>query len=392
MTQNMSSEYFRYIKNKPKKTALNKDFKSVSGGFDKVITNFARLIYREQLAEKSLIPQVPQYYDDIENSYENRILDALARMMYVDDKDTVNDQKQQLICCAVSIVRIEDRYKFLISYNNSPAVAIQDGVKAALTKIKEVAAGNQSYTDLVDYYLSINHYFYCHEYKEALKLNINIDFSKLLEELRISEQISENEFVDFARGFKEGGFAYIGNFFRLVKHKPENYEGFNEYVTKTLLDAKKEIVDDIEYWFEDSCPVDTLNSDECKQKILGIVEELHKRKMFACNRLLQDCYKVISNFNKSILSKLFEIDDDSIEFLGGASEMHAELRIYEKYISSSLRSYIGISKLSCWVCDIHIRFEEQVYADGESQILHFGTSDTVYPPTKLPEFHNLKVD
>lgn len=298
----------------------------VAAGAKEIISGSVKMLLSEQCYNPGAIVRREHYTDS--NKYDNRIVDAFARLLYV--LDSTSDRKNA-VCASVAIMPNHDTTKCYLSYNCTADHQMQEKVRDLFKKLKDCVE-KKNHDSLIQYCIAQRHKFYCPTIFTKTQI-------ATLEEFLEIHNIQPLELKHFIAN-KYSSAQEIKNAYDVLYSTYSSKENFAN-ISEILKNAQNKMVD----W----------------------------RK-----RLERDCSKIIHNFKNSCLEYL---QVDNIIFLPNPDKIHSELHVREKLKSEGLYPrYIGTSKLSCLVCDIVISGDEE----ANKTIIHAGGHGISYPFDKLP--------
>lgn len=261
--------------------------------------------------------------------YSDRILDAVARIFHV----------TSVPCTAVCIV--QDTLYVAYSVTGKNITKVYPEAKEQANKIHKFLEftinSNGHYTAFRDHLLYITHKFYCN--KEIFENNQK-DYCVDIEEcLKVENLGLKKEVQDFLN----------------LKNNLSNIDSYYDSLVRNLNNAELD--------------VHILNT------VTNYIDSAKSKMVYLNNRIDQDCYKVMKFYSEYGIGQL------KLEFVPDISNLHAELNLRQKFGVDS--GYIGISKLSCFFCDIFLRHEEELYG----RKLHLGGHGIAFPMQNndLPE-------
>ncbi len=260
--------------------------------------------------------------------YDQRILDTFARLCHIDSK---------LACAAVMLQGQE----LVVSYNLTSSSKDEPSYRTEVND-KIIALKNMVFDatitsdDLINHLLKSKHAFYFpKEYKEIF------DKDKWGEEIKNCNTIN-----DQTKNIIEG-------FFELALSSPADKE--------ELIESINNINNAYEYIIQQ------VPQNDCAD-VLELLSSAQSRMLYFRERLMQDCTKIKDHLDNSCLNGV------NITIIDNPNNRHAEVHLLEK----AKDSYIGISKLSCYLCQSIISH----YETQNSSVLHFGGSGIVYTVKK----------
>jgi len=176
--------------------------------------------------------------------------------------------------------------------------------------------------------------------------------------------------VECAYTEEKSAFASLVKQFikKLFQYSPPDYNAF--------LGTNKWVTEQREKLF--SKLSDCFYPEDTRDQIMSIIDTFISRKTYFWDRLKHDCLKVVQNFEQSPFAT---VPQDAVYVIDNPNKSHCELNIREKLKNEHLYpSYVGISKLSCMVCDTQFVMDEEHY----NVVLHNGGSGKIWPIEGLP--------
>jgi hypothetical protein len=263
--------------------------------------------------------------------YSDRILDALARIFH----------GVSLPCTAVCMVEDTLYVAYSVTGKNIATVyppAIKKAQKI-YESLKITIDNNNTYIAFRDWLLKEGHKFY------------------------LNDEVFENA--------KESYISAVANLLTL-----DCYKNLRQQITEFFNLEQNNLakVDDDYNIIINSLAQYNLGN-ETLAPLRSILDSAKSKMVYLNNRIDQDCYKVVKYYSE------YGIDHLKLEFIENLDNLHAELLLRQTY---GVRSgYIGISKLSCFFCDIFLRHEEELYGCK----LHLGGHGIAFPMQNndLPE-------
>ncbi len=284
-------------------------------------------------------------YDRYQDTVEYKsmgIYDALARLLHLSHK---------FKSTAVAIVNVGGVQTLYLSYNTNVDFKQKILIRDTFSKIQECSP-SKDWKSLVLHCLEKNHKFYKPEEYHTL-INSTDYLNKIGSSLL---RYIDGDCYDLFMG-------YIKDFLELAKDSTLDLKAIKTTITNTT----KKLT-------EITSLLSFIELPDELAEIFDLLEQAASRIVYFRKRLIQDCYKLLKYSDKISLSS---IEDKNFIIIPNPDKVHCELNLREYlYYNKTLpRSYMGISKLSCFVCDTQFKLDEE--ATGTK--LHAGGSGIAYP-------------
>ena len=262
--------------------------------------------------------------------YSDRILDALARIFH----------GVSLPCTAVCIVEDTLYVTYSVTGTNIATLYPKATTKAQKihASLKFTIDNNKTYVDFRNWLLREEHKFYLSKEIFDNEKSLYIDETDLV----LQQEIGLRKEIEDFLNLKGDELVGINVYYDSLINNLNTAYGLDNHKLKT---------------------------------IINYIDSAKSKMVYLKDRIDQDCYKIVKYYGSYGIANL------KLEFVPNPGNLHAELNLRQKFAMNS--GYIGISKLSCFLCDIFLKHEEELYGGN----LHLGGHGIAFPMQNndLPE-------